>query len=76
MYVTEIVITPHHPALMKICYRDCDTVVLEGPPPMEEQSVICLPQNQGRRQQLQQQSEVEVLQTNQTVQTEVQVAIF
>ena len=50
--------------------------MLEGPPQMEEQSVICLPQNQGSRQQLQQQSEVEVLQTNQTVQSEVQVAIF
>ncbi len=59
---------------MKFFHRDCDTVVLEGPP-MEEQSVICLPENQGSRQQLQQ-SEVEVLQTNQTVQSEVQVAFL
>ena len=41
---------------------------------MEEQSVICLPENEGSRQQLPQ-PEVQVLQTNQTVQSEVQVEI-
>ena len=55
----------------EIFLRDCDTVVLEGPT-MEEQSVICLPENEGSRQQLPQ-PEVQVLQTNQTVQSEVQV---